>query len=41
MPEAYYEAITEQGSDDVRNELPGEPEVAAEAESTSFAASDD
>ncbi|WP_226004321.1 glutamate synthase large subunit [Natrinema salinisoli] len=41
MPEAYYEAITEQGSDDVRNELPGAPEVAAEAESTSFAASDD
>ncbi|OAQ51590.1 glutamate synthase [Natrinema mahii] len=41
MPEAYYEAITEQGSDDVRNELPGEPEAAAEAESASFAASDD
>ncbi|ELY79374.1 glutamate synthase (ferredoxin) [Natrinema pellirubrum DSM 15624] len=41
MPEAYYEAITEQGSDDVRNELPGEPEAAAAAESASFAASDD
>ncbi|QSX00015.1 glutamate synthase large subunit [Haloterrigena alkaliphila] len=41
MPEAYYEAITEQGSDDVREELPGAPDVAAEAESTSFAASDD
>ncbi|WP_226039390.1 glutamate synthase large subunit [Natrinema sp. DC36] len=41
MPEAYYEAITEQGSDDVRNELPGAPEVAAESESASFAASDD
>ncbi|OLZ39671.1 glutamate synthase subunit alpha [Natrinema saccharevitans] len=41
MPEAYYEAITEQGSDDVRNELPGEPEAAAEAESANFAASDD
>ncbi|WP_455447948.1 glutamate synthase large subunit [Natrinema thermotolerans] len=41
MPEAYYEAITEQGSDDVRNELPGEPEAAAAAESANFAASDD
>ncbi|WP_196808419.1 glutamate synthase large subunit [Natrinema sp. J7-1] len=41
MPDAYYEAITEQGSDDVRNELPGEPAAAAEAESTNFAASDD
>ncbi|NUB89504.1 glutamate synthase large subunit [Haloterrigena sp. SYSU A121-1] len=41
MPEAYHEAITEQGSDDVREELPGAPEVSAEAESTSFAASDD
>lgn len=41
MPEAYHEAITEQGSDDVREELPGAPDVAAEAESTSFAASDD
>lgn len=41
MPEAYYEAITEQGSDDVREELPGAPDVAAEAESTSFATSDD
>ncbi|WP_207217114.1 glutamate synthase large subunit [Natrinema altunense] len=41
MPEAYYEAITEQGSDDVRNELPGAPEAAAEAESAGFAAGDD
>ncbi|QLK27551.1 glutamate synthase large subunit [Natrinema zhouii] len=41
MPEAYYEAITEQGSDDVRNELPGAPEAAVEAGSASFAASDD
>ncbi|WP_254762063.1 glutamate synthase large subunit [Natrinema marinum] len=41
MPEAYYEAITEQGSDDVRNELPGAPEADLEAESASFAASDD
>ncbi|QCW04963.1 glutamate synthase large subunit [Natrinema pallidum] len=41
MPEAYYEAITEQGSDDVRNELPGAPEVAAETESAGFAAGDD
>ncbi|THE66196.1 glutamate synthase large subunit [Salinadaptatus halalkaliphilus] len=41
MPEAYYEAITEQGSDDVRDELPGTPEAVVEAESTSYAASDD
>ncbi|WP_436345362.1 glutamate synthase large subunit [Natronorubrum sp. FCH18a] len=41
MPEAYYEAITEQGSDDVRSELPGTPEAAVEAESANFAASDD
>ncbi|AEH38410.1 glutamate synthase large subunit [Halopiger xanaduensis] len=41
MPEAYYEAITEQGSDDVRDELPGVPEAAVEAESANFAASDD
>ncbi|MDQ2050485.1 glutamate synthase large subunit [Natronolimnohabitans sp. A-GB9] len=41
MPEAYHEAITEQGSDDVRDELPGMPEVDVEADSTSFAASDD
>ncbi|WP_408957030.1 glutamate synthase large subunit [Natrinema sp. 74] len=41
MPEAYHEAITEQGSDDVREELPGAPDVATEAESANFAASDD
>ncbi len=41
MPEAYYEAITEQGSDDVREELPGVPESVVEADSTSYAASDD
>ncbi|WP_170972356.1 glutamate synthase large subunit [Natronorubrum halophilum] len=41
MPEAYYEAITEQGSDDVRSELPGSPEAEATAGSASFAASDD
>ncbi|MFP8954990.1 glutamate synthase large subunit [Natrialbaceae archaeon A-arb3/5] len=41
MPEAYYEAITEQGSDDVRAELPGTPGAEVEAESTNFAASDD
>ncbi|WP_049912720.1 glutamate synthase large subunit [Natrialba hulunbeirensis] len=51
MPEAYHEAITEQGSDDVRGELPGVPETEGEAdadantdtdaESTGFAASDD
>ncbi|MEY7848548.1 glutamate synthase large subunit [Natrarchaeobius sp. A-rgal3] len=41
MPDAYYEAITEQGSDDVRGELPGSAEAELEAESTNFAASDD
>ncbi|WP_160063836.1 glutamate synthase large subunit [Natronorubrum halalkaliphilum] len=41
MPEAYHEAITEQGSDDVRNELPGAPEPGIESESANFAASDD
>ncbi|ELY53823.1 glutamate synthase [Natronolimnohabitans innermongolicus JCM 12255] len=41
MPDAYHEAITEQGSDDVREELPGAPEAAVESESTSYAASDD
>ncbi|ELY47565.1 glutamate synthase [Natronorubrum sulfidifaciens JCM 14089] len=41
MPDAYHEAITEQGSDDVRTELPGVPETELEAESASFAASDD
>ncbi|QLG49403.1 glutamate synthase large subunit [Natrinema halophilum] len=41
MPDAYHEAITEQGSDDVRNELPGMPEADLETESASFAASDD
>ncbi|TMT87551.1 glutamate synthase large subunit [Haloterrigena sp. H1] len=41
MPEAYAEAISEQGSDDVRNELPGTPEADLATESASFAASDD
>ncbi|SEH16407.1 glutamate synthase (NADPH/NADH) large chain [Natronorubrum sediminis] len=41
MPEAYHEAITEQGSDDVRAELPGTPEAGIEAESANYAASDD
>ncbi|ELZ22110.1 glutamate synthase (ferredoxin) [Natrinema limicola JCM 13563] len=41
MPEAYAEAISEQGSDDVRNELPGTPEADIAIESASFAASDD
>ncbi|WP_081655517.1 glutamate synthase large subunit [Halopiger goleimassiliensis] len=41
MPEAYHEAITEQGSDDVRNELPEAPGTEAGTETTSFAASDD
>ncbi|ARS88409.1 glutamate synthase large subunit [Natrarchaeobaculum aegyptiacum] len=41
MPEAYYTAITEEGSDDVRNELPAAPGTEADVESASFAASDD
>ncbi|TYL38150.1 glutamate synthase large subunit [Natronococcus pandeyae] len=41
MPEAYHEAITEQGSDDVRSELPGTPGADVDVESTGFAASDD
>ncbi|SIS12186.1 glutamate synthase large subunit [Natronorubrum thiooxidans] len=41
MPDAYHEAITEQGSDDVRTELPGVPETELEAESASVATSDD
>ncbi|ELY94290.1 glutamate synthase [Natrialba chahannaoensis JCM 10990] len=47
MPNAYHKAITEQGSDDVRGELPGVPETEtesdadADAESAGFAASDD
>ncbi|WP_049922909.1 glutamate synthase large subunit [Halopiger djelfimassiliensis] len=41
MPEAYSAAITEQDSDDVRNELPGTPETAIGTESTNFVASDD
>ncbi|NKE35762.1 glutamate synthase large subunit [Natronococcus sp. JC468] len=41
MPEAYHEAITEQGGDDVRSELPGTPETPVDADSPGFAASDD
>ncbi|AGB37897.1 glutamate synthase large subunit [Natronococcus occultus] len=41
MPEAYHEAITEQGSDDVRSELPGTPETGADADASGFVASDD
>ncbi|AXR81538.1 glutamate synthase large subunit [Natrarchaeobaculum sulfurireducens] len=41
MPEAYHAAITEQGSDDVRSELPEAPGGDAEADSVGFAASDD
>ncbi|TYT63342.1 glutamate synthase large subunit [Natrialba swarupiae] len=41
MPDAYHEAITEQGSDDVRGELPGSAKAELEAESAGFAASDD
>ncbi|SDQ38847.1 glutamate synthase large subunit [Natronobacterium texcoconense] len=41
MPEAYQEAITEQGSDDVRNELPETPDAGVTAETTRYAASDD
>ena len=41
MPDAYHEAITEDGRDDVRGELPATPESPAEAESPGYAASDD
>ncbi|MFC6716833.1 glutamate synthase large subunit [Natrialbaceae archaeon GCM10025810] len=41
MPDAYHAAITEDGRDDVRAELPESPETPAEAESASYAASDD
>ncbi|MCU4926317.1 glutamate synthase large subunit [Halobacteria archaeon AArc-dxtr1] len=41
MPDAYDKAITEQGSDDVREELPAAPGAEAEAGATGFAASDD
>ncbi|WP_459888590.1 glutamate synthase large subunit [Halostagnicola bangensis] len=41
MPDAYHEAITEEGRDDVRAELPATPESPAEAESAGYAASDD
>ena len=41
MPEAYRAAISEQGSDDVRSELPDVPGTEAEAESAGYAASDD
>ncbi|RQG88806.1 glutamate synthase large subunit [Natrarchaeobius halalkaliphilus] len=41
MPEAYHEAITEEGSDDVRNELPETPTTDLETGSTGYATSDD
>ncbi|AHG00313.1 glutamate synthase [Halostagnicola larsenii XH-48] len=41
MPDAYHEAITEDGRDDVRAELPATPESPVEAESPGYAASDD
>ncbi len=41
MPDAYHAAITENGSDDVRAELPATPEPNVESESTGYAASDD
>ncbi|WP_312907276.1 glutamate synthase large subunit [Natronosalvus caseinilyticus] len=41
MPEAYHQAITEDGRDDVRAELPESPAVGSEPESPEFATSDD
>ncbi|WP_255194057.1 glutamate synthase large subunit [Natronobeatus ordinarius] len=41
MPDAYEEAITENGGDDVRAELPETPEPSLESESVRYAASDD
>jgi len=41
MPDAYYQAITEDGRDDVRGELPGSPGSAFDADSAGYAASDD
>ncbi|MFP8890015.1 glutamate synthase large subunit [Natrialbaceae archaeon A-CW2] len=41
MPDAYHQAITEDGRDDVRAELPETPETPVQPESTGYAASDD
>ncbi|WP_290819321.1 glutamate synthase large subunit [Halovivax sp.] len=41
MPDAYRAAITEDGRDDVRAELPGQPEAATPSDATGYAASDD
>ncbi|MFC7231023.1 glutamate synthase large subunit [Saliphagus sp. GCM10025308] len=41
MPEAYHQAITEDGRDDVRAELPESPAVGSESDSPEFATSDD
>ncbi|MHC3439654.1 glutamate synthase large subunit [Natrialbaceae archaeon A-gly3] len=41
MPEAYAEAIDEDGRHDVREELPNSPEPSAEVEPTGYATSDD
>ncbi|WP_276254583.1 glutamate synthase large subunit [Halomontanus rarus] len=41
MPDAYYDAITEDGRDDVRETLPGTAQIAVDAGSTGYAASDD
>ncbi|WP_252699282.1 glutamate synthase large subunit [Natronosalvus vescus] len=41
MPDAYHQAITEDGRDDVRAELPGTAGAAPEPESAGYAASDD
>ncbi|UTF52108.1 glutamate synthase large subunit [Natronosalvus rutilus] len=41
MPEAYHQAITEDGRDDVRAELPQSPTVESDHGSAGFAASDD
>ncbi|WIV65994.1 glutamate synthase large subunit [Natrialbaceae archaeon AArc-T1-2] len=41
MPDAYHEAITEDGRDDVRETLPETPEPEAEAEVAGYATGDD
>ncbi|MCU4753040.1 glutamate synthase large subunit [Halobacteria archaeon AArc-curdl1] len=41
MPDAYHQAITEDGRDDVRAELPETPETPVQPDSTGYAASDD
>ncbi len=41
MPDAYHQAITEDGREDVRAELPGTPEPEVPTDSAEYAASDD